>query len=92
MILHFITVASPYLGSHLFLLKKFLPQVAIDWFLDRCITALNITGDTVVCCIISQNIDLSDMDGLVEDDKKETKHGDQSLEDSPSEEDSQANA
>jgi len=27
--------------------------VAIDWFLDRCITALNVTGDTVVCGIIS---------------------------------------
>jgi Na+/H+-dicarboxylate symporter len=27
--------------------------VAIDWFLDRCITALNVTGDTVVCGIIA---------------------------------------
>lgn len=27
--------------------------VAIDWFLDRCITALNVTGDTVVCGIVA---------------------------------------
>jgi Na+/H+-dicarboxylate symporter len=27
--------------------------VAIDWFLDRCITALNVTGDSVVAGIIS---------------------------------------
>ena len=27
--------------------------VAIDWFLDRCITALNVTGDTVVAGIIA---------------------------------------
>ena len=49
---------------------------AIDWFLDRCITALNITGDTVVSCIISKNIDLSEMEGLPADAIKndETKH------------------
>jgi Na+/H+-dicarboxylate symporter len=29
--------------------------VAIDWFLDRCITALNVTGDTVVAHIVSCN-------------------------------------
>ncbi len=27
--------------------------VAIDWFLDRFITALNVTGDTVVCGIVA---------------------------------------
>lgn len=27
--------------------------VAIDWFLDRCITVLNVTGDTVVAHIVS---------------------------------------
>lgn len=27
--------------------------VAIDWFLDRCITALNVTGDTVVAHIVA---------------------------------------
>lgn len=27
--------------------------VAIDWFLDRCITALNVTGDSVVAGIIA---------------------------------------
>lgn len=27
--------------------------VAIDFFLDRCITALNVTGDTVVAGIIA---------------------------------------
>lgn len=35
--------------------------VAIDWFLDRFITALNVTGDTVVCCIIAQNVPLHDL-------------------------------
>jgi Na+/H+-dicarboxylate symporter len=29
--------------------------VAIDWFLDRCITALNVTGDTVVAHIVACN-------------------------------------
>ena len=27
--------------------------VAIDWFLDRCVTALNVTGDTVVCGVVA---------------------------------------
>lgn len=35
--------------------------VAIDWFLDRCITALNVTGDTVVSCIIAQNIPMTEV-------------------------------
>merc|ERR1712099_130882 len=34
--------------------------VAIDWFLDRCITALNVTGDTVVCAIISARTELEE--------------------------------
>jgi len=37
--------------------------VAIDWFLDRCITALNVTGDTVVSCIIAQNCPLTELPG-----------------------------
>lgn len=53
-----------------------------QWFLDRCITALNITGDTVVSCIIAQNVDLSEMDGLPVAEKDGTKHTD-SFEDSP---------
>jgi Na+/H+-dicarboxylate symporter len=31
--------------------------VAVDWFLDRCITALNVTGDTVVAHIVSCRTD-----------------------------------
>lgn len=34
--------------------------VAIDWFVDRVITALNITGDTVVSRVIASTTDLSD--------------------------------
>merc|ERR1712048_1091822 len=36
--------------------------VAIDWFLDRCITALNVTGDTVVCGIISARTPWEEVD------------------------------
>jgi len=35
--------------------------VAIDWFLDRCITALNVTGDTVVACIITKSLNANEM-------------------------------
>lgn len=36
--------------------------IAIDWFVDCCITALNVTGDTVVSCIIAQNVPLTDVE------------------------------
>jgi len=55
--------------------------VAIDWFLDRCITALNITGDTVVSCIIAQNVALEDLEGLPPGAVKEEDV--KSMEDSP---------
>lgn len=42
-------------------------------FLDRCITALNVTGDTVVSCIIAQNVPLTELEGLHVDDSKATK-------------------
>lgn len=35
--------------------------VAIDWFVDRLITALNITGDTVVARIIAATTDMTEM-------------------------------
>mmetsp|Transcript_38144 Transcript_38144/g.53737 ORF Transcript_38144/g.53737 Transcript_38144/m.53737 type:complete len:153 (+) Transcript_38144:339-797(+) len=38
--------------------------VAIDWFVDRVITALNITGDTVVCSIISARTDFETVQNL----------------------------
>ena len=38
--------------------------VAIDWFLDRCITALNVTGDTVVSAIIADRVALDDNEHL----------------------------
>ena len=47
--------------------SSFVLDSAIDWFLDRCITALNITGDTVVSCIIAQHVSLEDMQGLPAD-------------------------
>jgi len=48
--------------------------VAIDWFLDRCITALNVTGDTVVSCIIAQNCPLNELpDADKEDVTQKTK-------------------
>lgn len=56
--------------------------VAIDWFLDRCITALNITGDTVVSCIIAQNVALEDLEGLPIESKADTKNPEDSLENS----------
>lgn len=34
--------------------------VAIDWFLDRLITAMNVTGDSIVAGIIAQTTDLGD--------------------------------
>jgi len=34
--------------------------VAVDWFLDRCITALNVTGDTVVAHIVSCRTDFDE--------------------------------
>eukprot|EP00934_Nitzschia_sp_Nitz4_P003034 Nitzschia sp. Nitz4//scaffold153_size53422//1754//3313//NITZ4_006756-RA/size53422-processed-gene-0.10-mRNA-1//1//CDS//3329537247//3024//frame0 len=36
--------------------------VAVDWFLDRCITALNVTGDTVVAAIVSARTPLEEDD------------------------------
>mmetsp|Transcript_28084 Transcript_28084/g.68284 ORF Transcript_28084/g.68284 Transcript_28084/m.68284 type:complete len:570 (-) Transcript_28084:249-1958(-) len=42
--------------------------VAIDWFLDRCITALNVTGDTVVAHIVSCNTPYDDNFELGKDD------------------------
>mmetsp|Transcript_1577 Transcript_1577/g.2242 ORF Transcript_1577/g.2242 Transcript_1577/m.2242 type:complete len:516 (+) Transcript_1577:66-1613(+) len=44
--------------------------VAIDWFLDRCITALNVTGDTVVCGIIASRTPFEDEE---EDTNNDTK-------------------
>eukprot|EP00934_Nitzschia_sp_Nitz4_P005054 Nitzschia sp. Nitz4//scaffold539_size5834//2416//4052//NITZ4_009200-RA/size5834-augustus-gene-0.14-mRNA-1//1//CDS//3329554135//5044//frame0 len=41
--------------------------VAIDWFLDRCRTVLNVTGDTVVCCIVSARTPME-----VDEQKEET--------------------
>jgi Na+/H+-dicarboxylate symporter len=37
--------------------------VAIDWFLDRCITVTNVTGDAMVCGMISHLCPVNDMDG-----------------------------
>ncbi len=44
--------------------------VAIDWFLDRFVTALNVTGDTVVCGIVAARTPWEDVDC---EDPKETK-------------------
>jgi Na+/H+-dicarboxylate symporter len=42
--------------------------VAIDWFLDRCITALNVTGDTVVARIIASQTPMGELaDALPKD-------------------------
>ena len=46
--------------------------VAIDWFLDRCITVMNVTGDTVVCASIAQ---LCPIDEDVSDDDDAEKEG-----------------
>ena len=49
--------------------------------MDRCITALNVTGDTVVSCIIARNVPLTEVEGLHDqpldaDSTKGTKHAD----------------
>jgi Na+/H+-dicarboxylate symporter len=36
--------------------------VAIDWFLDRCITVTNVTGDAMVCGMVSHLCPINDMD------------------------------
>jgi Na+/H+-dicarboxylate symporter len=47
--------------------------VAIDWFLDRTITALNVTGDTVVSAIIAHRIQLEGgLEHVLEKEKEET--------------------
>ncbi|KAL3912212.1 MAG: hypothetical protein SGARI_001275 [Bacillariaceae sp.] len=46
--------------------------VAIDWFLDRCITALNVTGDTVVAHIVACRTPISDEDPTNVTKKSET--------------------
>jgi Na+/H+-dicarboxylate symporter len=43
--------------------------VAIDWFLDRCITVTNVTGDAMVCGMVSHLCPVNDMeDEVVEGD------------------------
>ena len=44
--------------------------VAIDWFLDRCVTVMNVTGDTVVCASIAQLCPINEEE---EDDNEEEK-------------------
>ena len=56
----------------LILLLLSLLLSAIDWFLDRCITALNVTGDTVVYCIIAHTVPLADTENLYNDETKGT--------------------
>lgn len=38
--------------------KGFEFVVAIDWFLDRLVTSLNVTGDTVVCAVVASRTQL----------------------------------
>lgn len=63
--------------------------VAIDWFLDRCITALNVTGDTVVSRIIACRTPMpdghADADGDYEKGEKIVEADDSSGEDTPEE-------
>jgi Na+/H+-dicarboxylate symporter len=41
--------------------------VAIDWFLDRCITVTNVTGDAMVCGMVSHLCPVNDMEGEIVD-------------------------
>jgi len=41
--------------------------LAIDWFMDRCRTATNITGDCVVAGIVAHRCPIEDIDGSIED-------------------------
>jgi Na+/H+-dicarboxylate symporter len=41
--------------------------VAIDWFLDRLQTSMNVTGDAVVARMIAHTTKLGDLDGLPQD-------------------------
>jgi Na+/H+-dicarboxylate symporter len=58
--------------------------VAIDWFLDRLITALNVTGDTVVAHIVSCRTPWED--DFVLGKTEITKHEEESGEDGGSDE------
>jgi Na+/H+-dicarboxylate symporter len=44
--------------------KGFEFIVAIDWLVDRIITALNVTGDTVCCRIIAVTTNMGEMEEL----------------------------
>lgn len=46
--------------------------IAIDWFIDRGRTTLNVTGDTIVCGIISH---LCPLDGINDNPDLQMKHG-----------------
>lgn len=46
--------------------------VAIDWFVDRLITALNITGDTVVARVITATTEMPDVLMGIEESEGET--------------------
>lgn len=54
--------------------------VAIDWFLDRCITVMNVTGDTVVCGMVSKLCPIEEAEAVLDGDgniivkEDETKH------------------
>lgn len=64
--------------------------VAIDWFLDRLETAINVTGDSVVCAFVSKTTKLEDVDkGLPNDEM--LKENEKRVEDDYSAEDIESN-
>ena len=40
--------------------------LAVDWFLDRFRTSLNVTGDSIGCAVVQANVDLEELENIAD--------------------------